>query len=502
MILGFDEAKYLDEQSKHILERVEQFNKLYLELGGKLLHDTHAARVLPGYNENTKIKLLQKLRDDLEVIICVYSGHIENNKLIGDSGINYEMATFRLIDDLRKYNLHVNSVVITRYEEKPLTDIFIRKLKRRNIKTYKHRAIKGYPTDVDIVVSEDGYGRNPYIPTTKKIVAVTAPGPGSGKLGTCLSELYHEFAQGNNASYAKFETFPVWNMPLKHPVNVAYESATADLKDINIIDSFHMDAYNEIAVNYNRDIESFPLLKKILEKITGKESIYKSPTDMGVNKVAYGIIDDNVIKEAAKQEVIRRYLIAKSDYIKGNCDMDVIDRLKILMESLEIKEEDKKTIIPARQKAEKLKPTMKIDEVASVIAIELDDGKIITGKTTDLMESSATVMLNALKYLANIDDDMLLLAPLILQPITELKSKVNGEEDSLLNLEEVLIALSICAVTNTMAEKALSKIDLLRNCKAHSTTIISLTDEQMFAKLGIQITSDPVFANTNLYYNM
>ena len=412
------------------------------------------------------------------------------------------MATLKLINDLRKNKLHVNSVVITRYEEKPLTDIFIRKLKRRNIKTYKHRAIKGYPTDVDIVVSEDGYGRNPYIPTTKKIVAVTAPGPGSGKIGTCLSQLYHEFAHGYNASYAIFETFPVWNMPLKHPVNVAYESATADLKDINLIDSFHMDAYNEIAVNYNRDIESFPLLKKILEKITGKESIYKSPTDMGVNKVAYGIIDDNVIQEAAKQEVIRRYLIAKSDYIKGNCDMDVIDRLKILMESLEIKEEDKKTIIPARQKAEKLKPTMKVDEVASVIAIELDDGKIITGKTTDLMESSATVMLNALKYLANIDDDMLLLAPLILQPITELKSKVNGEEDSLLNLEEVLIALSICAVTNTMAEKALSKIDLLRNCKAHSTTIISLTDEQMFAKLGIQITSDPVFANTNLYYNM
>ena len=291
-------------------------------------------------------------------------------------------------------------------------------------------------------------------------------------------------------------------MPLKHPVNVAYESATADLKDINLIDSFHMDAYNEIAVNYNRDIESFPLLKKILEKITGNESIYKSPTDMGVNKVAYGIIDDNIIKEASKQEVIRRYLIAKSDYIKGNCDMDVIDRIKILMESLEIKEDDKKTVLPARQKAETLKSTMKVDEIASVIAIELDDGKIITGKTTNIMESSATVMLNALKYLANIDDDMLLLAPLILQPITELKCKVNREKDSLLNLEEVLIALSICAVTNTMAEKALSKIDLLKNCKAHSTTIISLTDEQMFAKLGIQITCDPVFANTNLYYNM
>ncbi len=500
MKIGFDEEKYLEEQSKYILERVEKFEKLYLEFGGKLLHDTHAARVLPGYNENTKIKLLQQLKDDLEVIICVYSGHIENNKMIGDSNINYEMAVFRLIDDLRAYKLHVNSVVITRYEEKPLTDIFIRKLKRRNIKTFKHKATQGYPTNVDVVVSEDGYGKNPYIPTSKRIVVVTAPGPGSGKLGTCLSQLYHEFAQNKKAGYSKFETFPVWNMPLKHPLNVAYEAATADLKDINMIDSFHMDAYNQIAVNYNRDIESFPLLKKMLEKITGQDSIYKSPTDMGVNKVAFGITDDEIVKEASKQEVIRRYLIAKSDYVKGNCEIDVVERLQIMMESLGIKEEDRKVILPARQKAEKMKKEMKNDEVASAIAVELSDGMILTGKSTKFMDASAAVILNALKYYADISDDMLLLAPLVLEPIQKLKNKISISQVIALNVEEVLIALSICAATNTMAEKALSKIDMLKNCKAHSTTIMNSTDEQMFCRLGIEITTDAVFSNNNLYY--
>lgn len=502
MNIGFDEKKYLEEQSKYILERVSRFDKLYLEFGGKLLHDTHASRVLPGYHENTKIKLLQQLKDDLEVIICVYSGHIENRKSIGDSNISYEMAVFRLIDDLRTYKLHVNSVVITRYEEKPLTDMFIRKLKRRNIKTYKHKSTKGYPTDVDMVVSEEGYGKNPYIPTTKPIVVVTAPGPGSGKLGTCLSQLYHEFNQGKKAGYSKFETFPVWNMPLKHPLNVAYEAATADLKDINMIDSFHMDNYGEITINYNRDIESFPLLKKMLEKITGKESIYKSPTDMGVNQLAIGIIDDEVVKEASKQEVIRRYLLAKVDYVKGNCENDIVDRLKIIMESLEIKEEDRKVVIPARDKASLMKKNMKNEEVASAIAIELSDGTILTGKASKFMDASAAVILNALKYYANIPDDMLLLSPLVLEPIQELKNKMSNVETLSLNIEEVLIALSICAATNTMAEKALSKIDMLKNCKAHSTTIMSNIDEQMFCKLGIEITSDPVFSNNNLYYNL
>ena len=502
MKIGFDENKYLEEQSKYILERVGKCDKLYMEFGGKLVHDTHASRVLPGYMENTKMKLLQKLRDDSEVIICVYSGHIESSKKIGDSNISYEMEVFRLIDDLRDYNLHVNSVVITRYDERPLTDTFIRKLKRRNIKTYKHRATKGYPADVDVVVSEEGYGKNPYIPTSKKIVVVTAPGPGSGKLGTCLCQLYHEFAQGKKASYSKFETFPVWNMPLKHPINVAYEAATADLKDINLIDSFHMDAYNEVTVNYNRDIESFPLLKKILEKITGQDSIYKSPTDMGVNRLSCGIIDDEVVKDASKQEVVRRYLLSKTDYVKGNCDIDVVDRLKIIMDSLEINEEYKTTVLPARKKAQELKSTMKVDEVASVIAIELNDGKIMTGKTTSITESSASVILNALKYYANIPDDMLLLAPLVLRPIQELKSKISNNKNAILNVEEVLIALGICATTNTMAEKAMTQIDKLMNSKAHSTTIMSSADEQMFRKLGIQVTSDPVFASNNLYYNI
>ena len=502
MKIGFDENKYLEEQSKYILERVGKCDKLYMEFGGKLVHDTHASRVLPGYMENTKMKLLQKLRDDSEVIICVYSGHIESSKKIGDSNISYEMEVFRLIDDLRDYNLHVNSVVITRYDERPLTDTFIRKLKRRNIKTYKHRATKGYPADVDVVVSEEGYGKNPYIPTSKKIVVVTAPGPGSGKLGTCLCQLYHEFAQGKKASYSKFETFPVWNMPLKHPINVAYEAATADLKDINLIDSFHMDAYNEVTVNYNRDIESFPLLKEILEKITGQDSIYKSPTDMGVNRLSCGIIDDEVVKDASKQEVVRRYLLSKTDYVKGNCDIDVVDRLKIIMDSLEINEEYKTTVLPARKKAQELKSTMKVDEVASVIAIELNDGKIMTGKTTSITESSASVILNALKYYANIPDDMLLLAPLVLRPIQELKSKISNNKNAILNVEEVLIALGICATTNTMAEKAMTQIDKLMNSKAHSTTIMSSADEQMFRKLGIQVTSDPVFASNNLYYNI
>lgn len=502
MNIGFDEEKYLEEQSKYILERMNKFDKLYLEFGGKLLYDTHAARVLPGYNENTKIKLLQQLRQDLEVIICVYSGHIENRKSIGDSNISYEMAVFRLIDDLRRYKLHVNSVVITRYEEKPLTDIFIRKLKRRNIKTYKHKSTKGYPTDVDMVVSEEGYGKNPYIPTSKSIVVVTAPGPGSGKLGTCLSQMYHEFAQGKKAGYSKFETFPVWNMPRNHPLNVAYEAATADLKDITMIDSFHLGAYSEIAVNYNRDIESFPLLKKMLEKITGKESIYKSPTDMGVNQLACGIIDDEIIQYASKQEVIRRYLVAKVDYVKGNCEVDLIDRLKIIMEKLEIKEEDRNVVLPARKKAELMKKDMKNDEIAGVIAIELSDGTILTGKTSKFMDSSAAVILNALKYYADIADDMLLLSPLVLEPIQELKNKMSNVKSSSLNIEEVLIALSICAATNTMAEKALSKIDMLKNCKAHSTTVMSNIDEQMFCKLGIEITSDPVFSNSDLYYNL
>ncbi|RDY21928.1 DUF1846 domain-containing protein [Criibacterium bergeronii] len=498
---GFDEKKYLELQSKHILERVNQFDKLYLEFGGKLLHDTHAMRVLPGYSENTKIKLLQGLKDKLEVIICVYSGHIENSKVIGDSGISYELGVFRLIDDLRAFHLQVNSVVITRYEERPTTDTFIKKLERRNIKTYKHKSTAGYPTDVETVVSEQGYGKNEYIKTEKPIVVVTAPGPGSGKLGTCLSQVYHEFAMGNSAGYAKFETFPVWNLPLKHPINVAYEAATSDLKDVNVIDSFHMDAYNIVSVNYNRDMESFPLLRTMLNKITGEDKAYKSPTDMGVNRIKDGIVDDEVVREASKQEVIRRYLLAKVDYVKGSCDSDMVDRLKILMQSLDINEEYRKSLVAARKKAELINAGTD-DNSKHAMAIELTDGTILTGKSSNIMEASAALILNALKYFANIDDDMLLLAPLVLTPITELKKVTDLMGNKTLNMEEVLIALSICAATNTMAEKALSKIKNLRFCKAHSTCIISSSDEQMFSKLGVDVTCDPVFADNNLFYNL
>ena len=317
MKIGFDHNKYLEEQSKYILERVNNFDKLYLEFGGKLLYDLHAKRVLPGFDENAKIKLLHKLKENVEVVICVYAGDIERNKIRGDFGITYDMDVFRLIDDLRSYELEVNSVVITRFDDQPATTVFINKLERRGIKVYKHRATKGYPTDVDTIVSEEGYGRNPYIETKKPIVVVTAPGPGSGKLATCLSQLYHEDRRGKVAGYSKFETFPVWNVPLKHPLNIAYEAATVDLKDVNMIDPFHLEAYGQTAVNYNRDIEAFPVLKRIIEKITGKESIYKSPTDMGVNRVGFGIVDDEVVKEASNQEIIRRCLKSACEYKKG-----------------------------------------------------------------------------------------------------------------------------------------------------------------------------------------
>ena len=327
MKIGFDHVKYLEEQSKYILERVNNYDKLYLEFGGKLLFDLHAKRVLPGFDENAKIKLLHKLRDKAEIIICVYAGDIERNKIRGDFGITYDIDVLRLIDDLRSYDLDVNSVVITRYSGQPAASIFINKLERRGIKVYKHSKTKGYPTDVDTIVSDEGYGKNPYIETTKPIVVVTAPGPGSGKLATCLSQLYHEYKNGKVAGYSKFETFPVWNVPLKHPLNIAYEAATADLKDVNMIDSFHFDYYNKVAINYNRDIESFPVLKRIIEKISGEESEYKSPTDMGVNRVGFGIIDDEVVKEASKAEIIRRYFKTACEYKKGDVDKETFERV-------------------------------------------------------------------------------------------------------------------------------------------------------------------------------
>lgn len=501
MKIGFDHQKYLEEQSKYILERVNNYDKLYLEFGGKLVFDFHAKRVLPGFDENAKIKLLQKLREKIEVIICVYAGDIERNKIRGDFGITYDMDALRLIDDLRHYQLDVNSVVITRYDGQPSTKVFINKLERRGIKVYTHKATKGYPFDVDTIVSDEGYGKNPYIETTKPIVVVTAPGPGSGKLATCLSQLYHEYKMGKQAGYSKFETFPVWNVPLKHPLNIAYEAATVDLKDVNMIDSFHFDAYSQIAVNYNRDIETFPLLRRIIEKITGEESVYQSPTDMGVNRVGFGIIDDEIIKEASRQEIIRRYFKTGAEYKKGYIDKETFERSRLIMEELNLKQEDRKVVIPARQRSSKLRMASEKSDACTAVALELHDGTILTGKSSKVMDATAAVILNAIKHYANISDDIHLISPVILEPIINLKSKILSTNNPALDCEEVLIALSICAATNPTAQVALDKLSMLKGCQAHSTTILSLNDEQTLRKLGIDITSDPEFPTESLYYN-
>lgn len=498
MKIGFDHLKYLEEQSKYILERVNNYDKLYLEFGGKLMYDMHAKRVLPGFDENAKIKLLNKLKEKVEVVICVYAGDIERNKIRGDFGITYDMDVFRLIDDLRGNELEVNSVVITRYNDQPSVTVFMNKLKRRGIKVYKHRATKGYPTDVDTIVSEDGYGQNPYIETTKPIVVVTAPGPGSGKLATCLSQLYHEHRLGKVAGYSKFETFPVWNVPLKHPLNIAYESATVDLKDVNMIDSFHLDAYGETAVNYNRDIEAFPVLKRIIEKITGEESVYKSPTDMGVNRISCGIIDDEVVQEASRQEIIRRYFKTACEYKKGYVDKETSDRAKLIMEELNLKESDRKCVAPARSKSESCK-SQNVD-VYPAVALELKDGTIVTGRKTNIMDAAAAVLLNAIKYFANLDDSIHLIAPEILEPIMNLKSETLSNKNPLLSCEEVLIALTISATTNPVAKAALTKLGELNGTQAHSTTILSKNDDQTYGKLGIDVTADPYFPTENLYY--
>lgn len=497
---GFDPKKYIEEQSKFILERVNHYDKLYLEFGGKLIGDKHAKRVLPGFDEDAKIKLLQNLKDQAEIIIAVYAGDIERNKIRGDYGITYDMEVFRLIDDLRSYGLRVNSVVITRFQGQHATKVFINKLERRDIKVFTHEAIPGYPSDLDKIVSEEGYGKNPYIPTTKPIVVVTAPGPGSGKLATCLSQLYHEYLRGNKAGYSKFETFPVWNLPLKHPVNIAYEAATVDLNDVNTMDYFHFDYYGEVAVSYNRDLEMFPVVKRSFEKITGEESLYKSPTDMGVNQVKFGIIDDDVVKEACQQEIIRRNFTTECDYKKGLLDEDILNRMKLIMEELALKKEDRVPVEPARAYAEKLKEKAEGNEIPVVMAFQLNDGKIITGKSSSLMDSCSAAILNGVKYLAKISDDIFLLSPVIIEAIKNLKRESLESKNTTLNANEVLIALSVGAVTNPTAQVALDHLKGLKGVQAHSTVILSNDDEQILRKLGIDLTCDPIYPSENLYY--
>lgn len=498
--VGFDPQKYIEEQSKFILERVNNYDKLYLEFGGKLIGDKHAKRVLPGFDEDAKIKLLHKLKDKTEIIICVYAGDIERNKIRGDFGITYDMDVYRLIDELRGYDLEVNSVVITRYNGQPATKLFINKLERRNIKVYTHSAIAGYPSDIDTIVSEEGYGKNEYIPTTKPIVVVTAPGPGSGKLATCLNQLYHENRLGNSAGYSKFETFPVWNVPLKHPLNVAYEAATVDLKDVNMMDYFHYEKYNQVAVNYNRDLEMFPVVKRIIERITGKESIYQSPTDMGVNRVGYGIIDDEVVRDASKQEIIRRCFTTECDFKKGLVDEEIVNRMRIIMEEVELKKEDRVAVIPARKYAERSNDSSSSNDLIAVMAIELVDGTVITGRSSALMDACSSALLNSIKHLAHLADEILLLSPVILETIQSLKVKDLHNRISALNANEILIALSICAVTNPTAQLAFENLSALNGAQAHSTVILNRDDEQTLKKLGIDVTCDPVYPSENLYY--
>ncbi|PLS35273.1 hypothetical protein CYV26_07805 [Carnobacterium maltaromaticum] len=498
--IEFDPQQYIEEQSKYILERVHDYDKLYLEFGGKLIGDKHAKRVLPGFDEDSKIKLLQKLKDQAEILICVYAGDIERNKIRGDYGITYDMDILRLIDELRGYGLEINSVVITRYNGQPATKLFINKLERRNIKVYKHTAIEDYPTNIDKIVSEEGFGKNSYIPTTQPIVVVTAPGPGSGKLATCLSQLYHESRHGKAAGYSKFETFPVWNVPLKHPLNIAYEAATVDLKDVNMIDSFHFDKYQTVAVNYNRDVETFPVIKRIIERITGKESVYQSSTDMGVNRVGFGIKDDDVVQEAAKQEIIRRCFATECDFKKGLVDEETVNRIKLIMEEVELKKEDRGPVKRARHYSEKLKEQNETNETPGVIAFELQDGRIVTGKTTSLMDSCSAAILNSLKILANISDEIFLLSPLVLETIQNMKTNDLHSKITSLNANEILIALAISAVTNPTAQLAYDKLAELADVQAHSTVMLSKNDEQILRELGINITCDPIYSSENLYY--
>lgn len=492
MRIGFDNRLYVQKQSEYIKKRIEQFdNKLYLEFGGKLFDDYHAARVLPGFDVNGKIKLLQEFKDLAEIVFCINAADIEKNKIRADFGITYDLDVLRLIDNMREMGLYVNSVVITQFREQPSADIFRKKLEMRGVKTYIHYPIKGYPNDVDLIVSDAGYGANEYIETTRPLVVITAPGPCSGKLATCLSQLYHEYKRGIKAGYAKFETFPIWNIPLKHPVNLAYEAATADLKDVNIIDPFHLDAYGETAVNYNRDIETFPIVKTILNRITG-QNIYKSPTDMGVNMAGYGIADDEAVRDAAKQEIIRRYFKAICDNKLGRADIETANRVELLMKQIDLSKNDRPVVAKANEKS----------EMAGVpaVAIQLDDGRIITGKSSDLMNAGAAALLNCVKVLSDIPDEALLISPMVLEPIVELKETVFKNKHTNLDMEEVLIALSITASTSEQAALALSKVSMLANCEAHSSHMVVQTDEVTFRKLGVNLTCEPAFPTSDLFF--
>jgi uncharacterized protein (UPF0371 family) len=488
---GFDNDLYVKLQSERILNRIDSFgDKLYLEFGGKLFDDLHAARVLPGFDCNTKVKILQKMKDKAEVIFCISAQDIVRNKIRADHGITYGMEVLRVIDLLRDWDIYVSNIVITQFEDQPAAEMFRQRLLRRGENVWIHRLTKGYPMDVDTIVSDEGYGANPYIPTKRPLVVVTAPGPGSGKLATCLSQLYHESKMGNKVGYAKYETFPIWNLDLKHPVNVAYEAATADLQDINVIDHFHLDAYGVTTVNYNRDVQSFPLVKSILEKILGRE-VYKSPTDMGVNMVAEAIYNDEACREAARQEVIRRYLTACVDYKKGTVPIDTVHRLEFLMKELGLFLSERACLVAALER----------EKTASVpvVGIELEDGRVVTGKQSALLTASSAAILNALKVLAGMDDKLKLLPPQVIEPILELNRNLYHSKSIMMTLEQTLVALTVSQAYNDAAVIALSKLPLLRGAQAHSSHIPSHVDNSIFRMLGVDLTSEAKFVSDDLY---
>jgi len=499
--IGFDNEKYLQEQTDAILKRVSRFNdKLYLECGGKILYDYHAARVLPGFDPNVKMRLLQKLKDKIDVIMCIYAGDIERNKIRADFGITYDVDVLKSIDDLKWYGINVAAIVITRYQDQPAAAAFKNKLELKGIKVYLHYPTKGYPTDVDLIVSDEGYGKNEYIKTTRPIVVVTGPGPGSGKLATCLCNLYHEYKKGIKAGYAKFETFPIWDLPLNHMVNIAYEAATADLRDVNMIDIHHLKVYGKEVVNYNRDIEAFNLLKSILEKITGGESMYQSPTDMGVNRASSGIVNDQIVQEASYQEIIRRFLRSAVEYAMGLTEKDTLDRSLEIMNKVGAKVEDRKVVQPARNAAKEAEESGKgYGGIYCGAAIELHDGTIITGKNSPLLHASSSMILNATKYLAGLPDNMILLPESIIDSVTHLKKDLlNGKKVSL-DVEETLIALAISAISNPAAQMALECLKDLRGCEMHSTHIPTAGDEAGFRKLKVNLTCDPKFSSKRLF---
>ena len=484
--VAFDNDKYLQTQSAHIRERIAKFGgKLYLEFGGKLYDDNHASRVLPGFQPDSKLRMLLQLKDQVEMVIAINADDIERNKVRGDLGITYDRDVIRLIDIFRGFGLYVSSVVLTRFHGQSLAKAFQSRLEGLGIKVYHHYDIAGYPNDTAHIVSPEGFGKNDYIETTRSLVVVTAPGPGSGKLATCLSQLYHEHIRGNTAGYAKFETFPIWNLSINHPVNLAYEAATADLNDVNMIDPFHLDAYGITTVNYNRDVEAYPVLVAIFEKILG-ECPYKSPTDMGVNMVGNCIVDDEAARHASRQEILRRYYVAMCDLKQGKGGEETVRKLELLMKKAGVTVDERKVIAPALARAE--------ETGDAAAAMELPDGTIVTGRTTDLLGASSALLLNALKKLAGLPDELHMISPVVLDPIQHLKVDHLGNRNPRLHTDETLIALSICAATNPMAEIAMQQLSKLRGCDVHSTVILSQVDERTFKRLGCNLTCEPQYA--------